>query len=228
MEKGLRNALVRANVREMLVALDEHDGHPTDHAIEHAAWVGANGDGTVSIGLVFSTATANYVSSPEEGMVDDDSPAFDFVDNPTVMELRIINYANGSIWFPNDETGDYEQHELTPEQQAIVDEYATAGAFWVTGTANGELMRHQERDADGEWLDPQDVGPSVVERKEERLRETLTELMGECLEIARMLDYGAQQSCPEDTSPRGDAYREIAGILRLVNTRVARVKHRPT
>ena len=56
------------------------------------------------------------------------------------MVLRIRTSSRAGLFWRDPETGRLEPHELTPEQQRTLDDYATQAGFHLTGLASGAFL----------------------------------------------------------------------------------------
>ena len=227
MNQTYREAVVKASVGEMLNALVCETDNIPDHAMSHCLGFAENPDGTISVELLFGPSLPKMIAEISgDGNDESEDGAIgikaDFRTNPSALELRFKpSAASVSLVCADGETA-----TLSPEQQYVVDRYASAAAFWLTGAANGALCKSQEIGPD-EFPDMPDMASSVVERKVNRIREALATAASESDELAGILELRALNPDPGMLINAGEGFRKVAQRVRIADAMVDRVFRGP-
>ena len=223
---NIRDAIVEANIREMQRALRDPDVDVATHALNASLWIDGTEDGQAEIGLVFDKSLPAWIEQ-ERSETERDEHLIISVGasmNPLAMCMRFRTYARATAWFRNPDTDEYEEHRLTPEQQQVLDEYASAGSFWLAGAGNGELLKAQEVSPD-EFPDQPELGTPVTERIANRIRENLASAASECEKMAGLLDLRELDNAAGMIVNAGPQYRKAAERIRSIDAALSRVKH---
>ena len=150
----------------MQQVLNDPQADPVEHALKLTHIIGLTEDGSVEADMLFGDLPA-WLAEPLRFESTDEGVAFttELRANPAALILRITNRAHASISYRNPETGEYLQQQLSRAQQEVLNDYATAAAFHLTGTANGELLTTSPEDS-ANVANPQYILTQVEEHLE--------------------------------------------------------------
>ena len=144
MAQEFRQKLIQAAIAEMENALDDPgEDDPPQHVQEKAISIDMEDDGAVGVQMVFGEMPAWVTTDHQTEVTSSEiSGTITLKTNPHTMRLRITSSATATISFQHQETGEWEEQQVTPEQQETLNRYVTQAAFQVTGMANGELLHY--------------------------------------------------------------------------------------
>ena len=143
---NMREALTAANIRAMRQAIDDISIDAHEHAAQHAISVGPDENGVVAL-MVFNPNIPAMVPTEDSPLTS--IPEHDHTTprrvNPKAMVLVIHNSATATIRYRDAETGKETLQQLTEEQQATADEYASEVGLHLQAIANSVELSPDER-----------------------------------------------------------------------------------
>ena len=143
---NMQEALTAANIRAMRQALDDISVDQHEHAYQHAVSVGPTEKGVVAL-MLFDPNIPAMVPTEESPVAT--LPEHDHTTprrvNPKAMVLTIRNNATATISYNDAETRKKTLQELTQEQQATADEYASKVGLHLQAIANCVELSPDER-----------------------------------------------------------------------------------
>ena len=127
-------------VTELQKALIDPDIDPEQHIQDHTKTIGFKSDGTTEITMTLGELPTNSI------------------------QFRMRHQATASLWYRNPETNQHEEQVVSPEQQKIIDTYATAVALRILGIAKGEVLDEYNIVANASILAVDEIMTAITER----------------------------------------------------------------
>lgn len=212
-----QQAILAAYINDMQRVLDNQETDPADHALQNSVWLNNGPEGSFEFALMLIPDIPAMPVREHRQWLDEDGLHGQITLGPTQGSavIRFTNFARASITLHGGTDDDPQPLTLTDEQQEILDRYATAVSFWITGTVNGALTYADE---EPDELDEADQEQLEIETEHTSLRYEIGLLANHCLQLA-------QEHSPDDTP--NPAYLAAGYTLRKAAAQLARAQNEP-
>ena len=216
-------AMLAAYIAEMQKILNDPSIDAADHALDHSTYIEQGAEDSIEFDIMMIPDVPALTVTNEEHHVDLErnvlSSSFSLETNVGAARINFTTFARASISFMGNDG--WSQPNLTEDQQEVLDRYATAASFWLTGSAN-EALTYVDDDPDN-FDNPDDRKWLEYEVQQVNTRRTLGRAARHCVELAH------QQLVEDEPNAAylaaAQSIRRAAALMARANIQSARSHH---